>query len=73
MSAAVRSPTRKNRPRAAKEVLRYIARRYAYKEIVRELHISVKTVESHVGGVCRKLQLTNRYELSRWASERKLA
>jgi len=55
-----------------KEVLRYIARGYAYKEIGRELHISVKTVESHVGGVLRKLQLTNRYELSRWASERKL-
>jgi DNA-binding NarL/FixJ family response regulator len=56
-----------------KEVLRYIARGYAYKEIARELHISVKTVESHVGGVLRKLQLTNRYELSRWATERKLA
>jgi DNA-binding NarL/FixJ family response regulator len=55
-----------------KEVLRYIARGYAYKEIARELHISVKTVESHVGGVLRKLQLTNRYELSRWASDRKL-
>lgn len=55
------------------EVLRYIARGYAYKEIGRELHISVKTVESHVGGVLRKLQLTNRYELSRWASERRLA
>jgi DNA-binding NarL/FixJ family response regulator len=56
-----------------KEVLRYIARGYAYKEIARELHLSVKTVESHVGGVLRKLQLTNRYELSRWATERKLA
>lgn len=56
-----------------KEVLRYIARGYAYKEIARELHISVKTVESHVGGVLRKLQLTNRYELSRWASDRRLA
>jgi len=56
-----------------KEVLRYIARGYAYKEIARELHISAKTVESHVGGVLRKLQLTNRYELSRWATERKLA
>jgi DNA-binding NarL/FixJ family response regulator len=56
-----------------KEVLRYIARGYTYKEIARELHISVKTVESHVGGVLRKLQLTNRYELSRWATERKLA
>jgi len=56
-----------------REVLRYIARGYAYKEIARELHISVKTVESHVSAVLRKLQLTNRYELSRWASERRLA
>jgi len=56
-----------------KEVLRYIARGYEYKEIARELHISVKTVESHVGGVLRKFQLTNRYELSRWAADRRLA
>jgi DNA-binding NarL/FixJ family response regulator len=56
-----------------REVLRYIARGYAYKEIAGELHISVKTVETHVSAVLRKLQLTNRYELSRWASERRLA
>ncbi len=56
-----------------REVLRYIARGYAYKEIARELHISVKTVESHVSAVLRKLQLTSRYELSRWASDRRLA
>jgi DNA-binding NarL/FixJ family response regulator len=56
-----------------REVLRYIARGYAYKEIAAELHISVKTVESHVSSVLRKLQLTSRYELSRWASERRLA
>jgi DNA-binding NarL/FixJ family response regulator len=55
-----------------REVLRYIARGYAYREIARELHISVKTVESHVSAVLRKLQLTNRYELSRWASDRRL-
>jgi len=56
-----------------REVLRYIARGYAYKEIAAELHIRVKTVESHVSAVLRKLQLTSRHELSRWASERKLA
>jgi DNA-binding NarL/FixJ family response regulator len=55
-----------------REVLRYIARGYAYKEIARELHISVKTVETHVSSVLRKLQLTSRYELSRWATERRL-
>jgi DNA-binding NarL/FixJ family response regulator len=55
-----------------REVLRYIARGYAYKEVGRELHISVKTVEAHVSAVLRKLQLTNRYELSRWASDRRL-
>jgi DNA-binding NarL/FixJ family response regulator len=55
-----------------REVLRYIARGYAYKEIARELHISVKTVETHVSAVLRKLQLTNRYELSRWATDRRL-
>jgi DNA-binding NarL/FixJ family response regulator len=55
-----------------REVLRYIARGYAYKEIAGELHISVKTVETHVSAVLRKLQLTNRHELSRWASDRKL-
>jgi RNA polymerase sigma factor (sigma-70 family) len=56
-----------------REVLRYIARGYAYKEIARELHISVKTVETHVSAVLRKLQLASRYELSRWASDRRLA
>ena len=55
-----------------REVLRLIARGYAYKEIAKELHISVKTVESHVSAVLRKLQLSNRYELSRWATERRL-
>ena len=55
-----------------REVLRYIARGYAYKEIAAELTISARTVESHVSAVLRKLQLTSRYELSRWASQRHL-
>jgi DNA-binding NarL/FixJ family response regulator len=54
------------------EVLRLLARGYAYKEIARELTISIKTVESHASAVLRKLQLSNRAELSRWASERRL-
>lgn len=55
-----------------REVLRLIARGYAYKEIARELFISVKTVETHVSAVLRKLQLSNRYQLTRWAMERRL-
>lgn len=55
-----------------REVLRYIARGYAYKETARELHISVRTVETHVSSVLRKLQLSSRYELTRWASDRRL-
>ncbi|TXJ06525.1 MAG: response regulator transcription factor [Aeromicrobium sp.] len=54
------------------EVMRLIARGYAYKEVAKELFISVKTVESHVSSVLRKLQLSNRYELARWASDRRL-
>jgi DNA-binding NarL/FixJ family response regulator len=54
------------------EVLRLIARGYTYKEIARELVISVKTVETHVSSVLRKLQLSNRHELARWANERRL-
>ncbi len=54
------------------EVLRLLARGYAYKEIARELTISIKTVESHASAVLRKLQLSNRRELTRWASERRL-
>jgi DNA-binding NarL/FixJ family response regulator len=53
-------------------VLRLLARGYAYKEIAGELFISVKTVETHVSSVLRKTQLSNRYELSRWASDRRL-
>ncbi|WP_051940317.1 LuxR C-terminal-related transcriptional regulator [Phaeacidiphilus oryzae] len=55
-----------------REVLRLIARGYAYKEIAKQLFISVKTVESHVSAVLRKLQLSNRHELSRWAAARRL-
>jgi DNA-binding NarL/FixJ family response regulator len=55
-----------------REVLRFIARGFAYKQIARELHISGKTVESHVSAVLRKLQLSSRYELTRWASDRRL-
>jgi DNA-binding NarL/FixJ family response regulator len=56
-----------------REVLRFIARGYAYKEVARELVISIKTVETHVSSVLRKLQLSNRRELTRWASDRRLA
>jgi DNA-binding NarL/FixJ family response regulator len=55
-----------------REVLRLIARGYAYKEVARELSISAKTVETHVSAVLRKLQLSNRHQLSRWASERRI-
>ena len=56
-----------------REVLRLIARGYTYKEIARELFISIKTVESHVSSVLRKLQLSTRHQLTRWAAERRLA
>ncbi|NYI07890.1 LuxR C-terminal-related transcriptional regulator [Allostreptomyces psammosilenae] len=55
-----------------REVLRLIARGYAYKEVAKQLFISVKTVESHVSAVLRKLQLSNRHELTRWATARRL-
>ncbi len=55
-----------------RDVLRLLARGYAYKEIAGELFISVKTVETHVSSVLRKTQMSNRYELSRWASDRRL-
>nr|WP_272477482.1 response regulator transcription factor [Baekduia alba] len=55
-----------------REVLRHIARGYLYKEIAQRLGISVKTVEAHVSAVLRKLQLSTRHELSRWAAERRL-
>lgn len=55
-----------------REVMRLIARGYAYKEVAKELFISVKTVETHVSAVLRKLQLSSRYELTRWAADRRL-
>ncbi|MBC9226192.1 response regulator [Aeromicrobium sp. 636] len=55
-----------------REVMRLIARGYAYKEVAKELFISVKTVETHVSSVLRKLQLSSRHELTRWASDRRL-
>lgn len=55
-----------------REVMRLIARGYAYKEVARELFISVKTVETHMSSTLRKLQLSSRHELTRWASDRRL-
>jgi DNA-binding NarL/FixJ family response regulator len=55
-----------------REVLRHLARGYLYKEIAQRLGISVKTVEAHVSAVLRKLQLSNRHQLSRWAQARRL-
>jgi DNA-binding NarL/FixJ family response regulator len=54
------------------EVLRLLARGYAYKEIASELFISIKTVETHASNVLRKLQLSNRHQLTRWANERRI-
>jgi len=58
-------------PREA-EVLRHIARGHAYKQVARQLNISNKTVETHVSSVLRKLQLSSRHELTRWAADRRL-
>jgi len=55
-----------------REVLQLIARGYRYKEIAARLHLSPRTVESHVSAVLRKLQLSSRHELTRWAAERRL-
>jgi DNA-binding NarL/FixJ family response regulator len=55
-----------------REVIQHIARGYLYKEIALRLGISAKTVEAHVSAVLRKLQLSNRHELSRWATQRRL-
>ena len=55
-----------------REVLRLIARGYTYKEVAKDLGISAKTVESHVSSVLRKLQLSTRHELTRWATDRRL-
>ena len=55
-----------------REVMRLIARGYAYKEVAKELFISIKTVETHMSNVLRKLQLSSRHELTRWANDRRL-
>lgn len=55
-----------------RDVLRYLARGYTYKEIAARLSISVKTVETHASAVLRKLQLSNRHELTRWATDRRI-
>jgi DNA-binding NarL/FixJ family response regulator len=55
-----------------REVMRLIARGYTYKEIARRLSLSIKTVETHVSAVLRKLQLSSRHELTRWATDRRL-
>jgi DNA-binding NarL/FixJ family response regulator len=55
-----------------REVLKLIARGYSYREVAKELFISIKTVETHVSSVLRKLQLSNRHQLTRWATDRKL-
>lgn len=71
-SAPVGDPELDLLTRRERDVLRLLARGYAYKEIGSELFISIKTVETHVSSVLRKTQLSNRHELSRWASDRRL-
>ena len=68
----IRDPELDQLTQREREVLRLLARGYAYKEIAAELFISVKTVETHVSSVLRKLQLSNRHELTRWATDRRL-
>ncbi|HEY8525600.1 MAG TPA: response regulator transcription factor [Acidimicrobiales bacterium] len=55
-----------------REVLRLLARGYTYKEIARRLEVSIKTIESHTSAILRKLQLSSRHELTRWATDRRL-
>ncbi len=71
-ATAVADPELDQLTNREREVLRLIARGYAYKEIARRLEISVKTVETHVSAVLRKLQLSSRHELTRWAADRRL-
>lgn len=78
LDAFAETPTREGRSELdqltarEREVLQHIARGYMYKEIAQRLGISIKTVEAHVSAVLRKLQLSTRHELSRWAVERRL-
>ncbi len=69
--AAVDSDLEQLTPRE-REVLRLLARGYAYKEIAAELFISIKTVETHASNVLRKLQLSSRHQLTRWAADRRI-
>ena len=71
-AARRRRRTSTGSPPREREVMRLIARGYAYKEVAKELFISVKTVETHVSAVLRKLQLSSRHELTRWATDRRL-
>jgi DNA-binding NarL/FixJ family response regulator len=71
-SAPVADPELDQLTPREREVLRYIARGYAYKQVATRLHISIKTVETHVSAVLHKLQLSSRYELTRWATDRRL-
>lgn len=70
--SAVGDPELESLTPREREVLRLIARGYTYKELARELSISPKTVETHVSAVLRKLQLSTRHQLTRWAAERRL-
>ena len=71
-SATVSDPELDSLTAREQDVMRHLARGYAYKEIARELSISVKTVETHASAVLRKLQLSSRHELSRWAADRRI-
>ena len=71
-AASATTPSWRCSPPREREVLQLIARGYRYKEIAARLHLSIKTVESHVSSVLRKLQLSSRHELTRWAHERRL-
>ena len=71
-SAGLLDPELDQLTRRERDVLRLLARGWSYKEIAAELVISVKTVETHVSSVLRKTQSSNRHELSRWASDRRL-
>lgn len=71
-AAAVRDPELDRLTAREQDVLLLIARGYTYKEIAARLHIAVKTVETHVSRVLRKLQLSNRHELARWALGRRM-
>jgi DNA-binding NarL/FixJ family response regulator len=72
LGAAPTNPELDHLTAREQEVLRLIARGYTYKETAGRLHLSVKTIETHVSAVLRKLQLSSRHELTAWAAERRL-